>query len=123
MKTLINTPFLLIIKNIVAAQLKERYLKGIIYTYVGDILVSINPFHEMPELYSEEVVIMVTISEAIYVNHIPLQVSMKYINVPRGYLDPHIFAIADGAYQGMISENRNQVATQTTVSIKLKPAH
>lgn len=36
---------------------------------------------------------------------------MKYINVPRGHLDPHIFAIADGAYQGMISENRNQVNT------------
>lgn len=30
-------------------------MKGFIYTYVGDILVSINPFHEMPELYSEEV--------------------------------------------------------------------
>lgn len=46
-------------QNIVAAQLKERYLKGIIYTYVGDILVSINPFHEMPELYSEEVVVII----------------------------------------------------------------
>lgn len=47
--------FLSLLQNIIAAQLKERYLKGVIYTYVGDILVSVNPFHEMPELYSEEV--------------------------------------------------------------------
>lgn len=54
-----------VFKNIVAAQLKERYLKGSIYTYVGDILVSVNPFHEMPELYSEEVDITLIINKAI----------------------------------------------------------
>lgn len=54
---------------------------------------------------------------------------MKYINVPRGHLDPHIFAIADGAYQGMISENRNQVTilkhamTSTMTCIYLTLSH
>ena len=42
-------------KGVIAAQLKKRYLKGAIYTYVGDILISVNPFHELPDLYSEEV--------------------------------------------------------------------
>lgn len=33
----------------------KRYSKGLIYTYVGDILISINPFQQLPNVYHDKV--------------------------------------------------------------------
>lgn len=41
-------------QNTVTDQLQSRYGRGQIYTYVGDILVAVNPFHEM-EMYTPQV--------------------------------------------------------------------
>lgn len=35
-------------------QLEQRYVNGVIYTYIGDILVSLNPFSD-PGIYTEKV--------------------------------------------------------------------
>jgi myosin-1 len=35
------------------ANLRKRFDKGQIYTYVGPVLVSVNPFRNIPDLYSE----------------------------------------------------------------------
>ena len=35
-------------------QLEQRYINGIIYTYIGDILVAINPFVDLG-IYSDKV--------------------------------------------------------------------
>lgn len=32
-------------------ELESRYNDQIIYTYVGDILVAVNPYQQLPELY------------------------------------------------------------------------
>ena len=59
--------------------LKARFEKGHIYTYVGSILIAVNPFKFYP-IYNPKYV-------------------QLYQNRRLGELPPHIFAIADAAYQ------------------------
>ncbi|XP_076876747.1 myosin-IIIb [Brachyhypopomus gauderio] len=59
-----------------------RFNQNRIYTYIGDILVAVNPFKYLP-LYEKEV-------------------SEKYKCHEKNSLPPHIFAVADRAYQSML---------------------
>lgn len=68
--------------------LASRFHNGNIYTYVGSILISVNPFKFYP-IYNPKYVKM-------------------YQNRRLGDLPPHIFAIADAAYHTMLQEKRNQ---------------
>ncbi|XP_034283056.1 myosin-IIIb [Pantherophis guttatus] len=69
-------------------QLKKRYGDLQIYTYVGDILIALNPFQNL-NIYSP-------------------QFSKLYHGVKRSSNPPHIFATADAAYQSMITFNKDQ---------------
>ena len=62
--------------------LKARFNQKNIYTYVGSILIAVNPFKFFP-IYN------------------PKYVSM-YQNKRLGELPPHIFAVADAAYHSML---------------------
>jgi len=42
------------LQNVIISQLWKRYRKRQIYTYVGDILVSLNPFQKL-DLYTDKV--------------------------------------------------------------------
>ncbi|XP_051872137.1 myosin-IIIa [Pristis pectinata] len=75
-------------ESTVTEQLKKRYSKEQIYTYVGDILIAVNPFQKL-DIYSSE--------------HSKLYVGAKQTANP-----PHIFAVADIAYQAMITYNSDQ---------------
>ncbi|XP_017560985.1 myosin-IIIa isoform X1 [Pygocentrus nattereri] len=75
-------------ENTITEQLQKRYTKDHIYTYVGDILIAVNPFHKM-DLYTQ-------------------QYSKMYIGAKRTANPPHIFAVADIAYQAMVSYNADQ---------------
>ena len=68
--------------------LKERFKQGKIYTYVGEILIAVNPFRFFP-IYNPK-----------YIN--------AYNNKKLGSLAPHIFAIADVAYHRMLREKKSQ---------------
>ncbi|ODM97427.1 Unconventional myosin-IXa [Orchesella cincta] len=68
--------------------LKSRFNTGHIYTYVGSILIAINPFRFHP-IYNPKYVKL-------------------YQNRRREELPPHIFAIADSAYHTMLKAKRNQ---------------
>nr|XP_022331356.1 myosin-IIIb-like isoform X1 [Crassostrea virginica] len=63
-------------------ELKVRYQENNIYTYVGDILVAINPFRPL-HIYGDEE-------------------TQKYYLEKKSANPPHIFAIADAAYQCML---------------------
>ncbi|VDM36765.1 unnamed protein product [Toxocara canis] len=59
-----------------------RYVKKQIYTYIANILISINPYEQIRDLYSSTTI-------------------KKYQGKSLGQLPPHIFAIADKAYRDM----------------------
>ncbi|XP_058256279.1 unconventional myosin-IXAa isoform X6 [Hemibagrus wyckioides] len=68
--------------------LRTRFRQEKIYTYVGSILVAINPFKFLP-VYNPKYVKM-------------------YDNHQLGKLEPHIYAVADVAYHAMLQRKRNQ---------------
>ncbi|KAM4603098.1 unconventional myosin-IXAa isoform 2-T2 [Polymixia lowei] len=68
--------------------LRSRFRQEKIYTYVGTILIVINPFKFLP-IYNPKYVKM-------YDNHV------------LGELEPHIYAVADVAYHAMLQRQRNQ---------------
>ncbi|XP_074477789.1 unconventional myosin-IXAa isoform X3 [Sebastes fasciatus] len=68
--------------------LRSRFRQEKIYTYVGSILIVINPFKFLP-IYNPKYVKM-------YDNHM------------LGNLEPHIYAVADVAYHAMLQRERNQ---------------
>ncbi|CAH1797083.1 unnamed protein product [Owenia fusiformis] len=69
-------------EKILLNELRVRYENDRIYTYVGDILVAINPFKKL-NLYDK-------------------QYCTKYKLSKKGSLPPHIFAVADATYQNML---------------------
>ena len=75
---------------LMANYLKVRYGEDKIYTYIGDILIALNPFKRMP-LYD------------------PSQ-SRLYIQAESKHtLDPHIFYIANNAFKSMLVGGTPQV--------------
>uniref|UniRef100_A0A4W5P7N3 Myosin IXAb n=1 Tax=Hucho hucho TaxID=62062 RepID=A0A4W5P7N3_9TELE len=68
--------------------LRARFRQERIYTYVGSILIVINPFQFLP-IYNPKYVKM-------------------YDNHALGKLEPHIYAVADVAYHAMLQRRRNQ---------------
>ncbi|NWR66916.1 MYO3A protein, partial [Bucorvus abyssinicus] len=75
-------------ENTVTEQLQKGYAKDQIYTYVGDILIAVNPFRNI-DIYSS-------------------QHSKLYIGAKRTANPPHIFAVADIGYQSMVAYNSDQ---------------
>ncbi|CAF4193724.1 unnamed protein product [Rotaria magnacalcarata] len=61
-----------------------RYNKDKIYTYIGSILIAVNPYTQL-DLYNQEYL-------------------RAYRNRKFGELEPHTFAIGDNAYQNMLRE-------------------
>ncbi|XP_047435965.1 unconventional myosin-IXAa isoform X3 [Mugil cephalus] len=68
--------------------LRSRFRQEKIYTYVGSILIVINPFKFLP-IYNPKYV-------KLYDNH------------TLGDLEPHIYAVADVAYHAMLQRQKNQ---------------
>eukprot|EP00058_Branchiostoma_floridae_P010434 XP_002595922.1 hypothetical protein BRAFLDRAFT_98549 [Branchiostoma floridae] len=71
-------------EDVLLRELKARYTADRIYTYVGDILVAVNPFKDVP----------------IYTN----EISEQYCGGLHSEQPPHIFATANDAYQGMLGK-------------------
>uniref|UniRef100_A0A8C1SVW5 Myosin IXAb n=1 Tax=Cyprinus carpio TaxID=7962 RepID=A0A8C1SVW5_CYPCA len=68
--------------------LRGRFRQEKIYTYVGGILIVLNPFKFLP-IYNPKYVKM-------------------YDNHQLGKLEPHVYAVADAAYHAMLQRRRNQ---------------
>ncbi|KAG8034288.1 hypothetical protein G9C98_001372 [Cotesia typhae] len=75
-------------EEIIVEQLKERFKQGQIYTYIGDILIAVNPYINLGLYTGIE--------------------QRRYRGQARSDNPPHIFAVADAAYQALLHQRINQ---------------
>ncbi|KAI9570317.1 P-loop containing nucleoside triphosphate hydrolase protein [Boletus coccyginus] len=68
--------------------LQKRWTNGEIYTYIGSVLISVNPFRDLG-IYTDETL-------------------QKYKGKNRLEVPPHVFAIAESAYYNMNAYHENQ---------------
>ncbi|KAI8115492.1 Myosin-IB [Lucilia cuprina] len=68
--------------------LRKRFQENYIYTYIGQVLISVNPYMQLP-IYSEA--------------HIKEYRNKHFYEIP-----PHIFAVTDNAFRSLIEENKGQ---------------
>uniref|UniRef100_A0A3P9H373 Myosin IHa n=1 Tax=Oryzias latipes TaxID=8090 RepID=A0A3P9H373_ORYLA len=69
------------------SNLKKRYSKDLIYTYIGTLLVSVNPYKEL-DIYNKK--------------QMDTYMGVNFFELP-----PHIYALADNAYHTMLTEFNN----------------
>ncbi|XP_041643172.1 unconventional myosin-Ih [Cheilinus undulatus] len=69
------------------SNLKKRFGKDLIYTYIGTLLVSVNPYKEL-DIYNKK--------------QMDLYMGVNFFELP-----PHIYALADNAYHTMLTEFNN----------------
>ncbi|XP_066509754.1 unconventional myosin-Ih-like, partial [Hoplias malabaricus] len=67
--------------------LKKRFSEDLIYTYIGTLLISVNPYKQL-DIYSKK--------------HMDLYMGVNFYELP-----PHIYALADNAYHTMLAEANN----------------
>ena len=75
-------------------ELKTRFRQDVIYTYVGEILVTVNPYKWIKGIYDAD------------------KMSAYHNMGHKNALAPHIFALSDLAFQAMTSTSKNQVGLQ-----------
>ncbi|KAL0272200.1 UNVERIFIED_CONTAM: hypothetical protein PYX00_005272 [Menopon gallinae] len=68
--------------------LKKRQKEDIIYTNIGNVLISVNPYKELP-IYTHEKI-------------------QQYRQSTFTWLPPHIYSVVDGAYRSLTEEHRPQ---------------
>eukprot|EP00042_Codosiga_hollandica_P039796 m.336479 g.336479 ORF g.336479 m.336479 type:complete len:957 (+) comp55698_c0_seq1:23-2893(+) len=78
-------------------ELQTRYLRDCIYTYVGEILVAVNPFKRIEGIYDQNQM-------------------RRYTNIgDRASQPPHVFAAADAAFSAMVQNPPGVKANQVCV--------
>ncbi|XP_053701738.1 unconventional myosin-If [Synchiropus splendidus] len=77
-----------ITEDAIVENLKKRYMDDYIFTYIGPVLISVNPFKQMPYFTDREVELY--------------QGAAQYEN------PPHIYALSDNMYRNMMIEGENQ---------------
>ncbi|XP_062560634.1 myosin-IIIb-like isoform X2 [Armigeres subalbatus] len=75
-------------EDTIVEQLQKRFETNQIYTYIGDILVAVNPFSQL----------------GLYTTYH----QRKYSGKTRSDNPPHIFAVADAAHQALVHQKQNQ---------------
>uniref|UniRef100_A0A6Q2Z7B1 Osteoclast-stimulating factor 1 n=1 Tax=Esox lucius TaxID=8010 RepID=A0A6Q2Z7B1_ESOLU len=75
-------------EDAITDNLKKRYMDDYIFTYIGSVLISVNPFKQLPYFTDKEVELY--------------QGAAQYEN------PPHIYALADNMYRNMMIDCENQ---------------
>uniref|UniRef100_A0A3B3SYM7 Osteoclast-stimulating factor 1 n=1 Tax=Paramormyrops kingsleyae TaxID=1676925 RepID=A0A3B3SYM7_9TELE len=77
-----------ITEDAIVENLKKRYMDDYIFTYIGSVLISVNPFKQMPYFTDREIELY--------------QGAAQYEN------PPHIYALTDNMYRNMMIDGENQ---------------
>ncbi|XP_064424693.1 unconventional myosin-If [Latimeria chalumnae] len=77
-----------ITEEAIVENLKKRYMDDYIFTYIGSVLISVNPFKQMPYFTDREIELY--------------QGAAQYEN------PPHIYALTDNMYRNMMIDGENQ---------------
>uniref|UniRef100_A0A8D2M9S5 Myosin IF n=1 Tax=Zonotrichia albicollis TaxID=44394 RepID=A0A8D2M9S5_ZONAL len=72
----------------IVENLKKRFMDDFIFTYIGPVLISVNPFKQMPYFTDREIELY--------------QGAAQYEN------PPHIYALTDNMYRNMLIDGENQ---------------
>uniref|UniRef100_A0A674KBR8 Myosin IF n=1 Tax=Terrapene triunguis TaxID=2587831 RepID=A0A674KBR8_9SAUR len=75
-------------EDAIVENLKKRFMDDYIFTYIGSVLISVNPFKQMPYFTDREVELY--------------QGAAQYEN------PPHIYALTDNMYRNMLIDGENQ---------------
>lgn len=75
--------------------LRVRYSKNLIFTYVGPTLLVVNPFQALPDFYELDI-------KYDYIGKIIVKKGGHYKDLP-----PHLYAIAAEAYRGLFENEKN----------------
>ncbi|KAM4579754.1 myosin IEb [Odontesthes bonariensis] len=75
-------------EDAITDNLKKRFMDDYIFTYIGPVLISVNPFKQLPYFTDREVELY--------------QGAAQYEN------PPHVYALADNVYRNMMIDNENQ---------------
>ncbi|KTF75500.1 hypothetical protein cypCar_00016302 [Cyprinus carpio] len=75
-------------EDAITDNLKKRYMDDFIFTYIGPVLISVNPFKQLPYFTDREIELY--------------QGAAQYEN------PPHIYALADNMYRNMMIDSENQ---------------
>uniref|UniRef100_A0A7M4FW44 Unconventional myosin-Ie-like n=1 Tax=Crocodylus porosus TaxID=8502 RepID=A0A7M4FW44_CROPO len=75
-------------EDAIVENLRRRFLDGYIFTYIGPVLISINPFRQLPYFTDREIDMY--------------QGAAPYEN------PPHVYALADSSYRNMLIDRENQ---------------
>lgn len=73
----------------ILSTLKRRHQKDLIYTHIGNVLLSVNPFKEINGLYSEH---QIETYRGRYIYECP----------------PHIYSLAEDTYRSLCTEGKDQ---------------
>ncbi|RDD37299.1 Unconventional myosin-Ib [Trichoplax sp. H2] len=74
--------------NAILFNLQQRYYDNQIYTYIGNVVISVNPYQKLP-IYTSETI-------------------LNYRGKSLYELQPHIYAIADNAYRALRDRDEDQ---------------
>ncbi|EPQ10477.1 Myosin-If [Myotis brandtii] len=77
-----------ITEDAIVANLRKRFMDDYIFTYIGSVLISVNPFKQMPYFTDREIDLY--------------QGAAQYEN------PPHIYALTDNMYRNMLIDCENQ---------------
>uniref|UniRef100_A0A8C7KHR7 Osteoclast-stimulating factor 1 n=1 Tax=Oncorhynchus kisutch TaxID=8019 RepID=A0A8C7KHR7_ONCKI len=75
-------------EDAIVENLKKRFMDDFIFTYIGSVLISVNPFKQMPYFTDREIELY--------------QGAAQYEN------PPHIYALTDNMYRNMMIDQENQ---------------
>uniref|UniRef100_A0A672NUR4 Osteoclast-stimulating factor 1 n=1 Tax=Sinocyclocheilus grahami TaxID=75366 RepID=A0A672NUR4_SINGR len=87
-------------EDAIVENLKKRYMDDFIFTYIGPVLISVNPFKQMPYFGEKEIEMY--------------QGAAQYEN------PPHIYALADNMYRNMMIDRENQCVIISKVTFNFK---